>query len=40
MSFAELKKELLRMSDSQREKLMNILLGIRSQNSDKWFAEM
>jgi hypothetical protein len=40
MSFAELKKEVLRMSDSQREKLMNILLGIRSQHGDKWLAEM
>ena len=40
MSFAELKKEVLRMSDSQRKKLMHLLLGIRSQHSDKWFAEM
>jgi hypothetical protein len=40
MSFAELKKEVLRMNDSQREKLMRLLLGVRSQNSDKWFAEM
>ena len=28
------------MSDSQRDKLMRLLLGVRSQNGDKWLAEM
>ena len=40
MSFAELKKEVLRMSDTQRKKLMHLLLGVRSQHGDKWLAEM
>ena len=28
------------MTDAQKQKLMNLLLGIRSQRSNKWLAEM
>ncbi len=40
MSFAEVKAEVLRMTDAQKQKLMNLLLGSRSHQGDKWLAEM
>ena len=40
MSFAEVKEEVLRMTDAQKQKLMRLLLGSRSQRSDRWLAEM
>jgi hypothetical protein len=40
MSFAEVKEQVLRMSESQQQKLMNLLLGVRSQRGDEWLAEM
>ena len=40
MSFAQVKEEVLRMTDAQREKLMNLLLRSRSQRSNKWLAEI
>ena len=40
MSFAEVKEEVLRMTDAQKQKLMRLQLGIRSQRSNKWLAEM
>ena len=40
MSFAQVKEEVLRMTDAQREKLMNLLLRSRSRRSNKWRAEI
>ena len=40
MSFAQVKEEVQRMTDAQKQKLMRLLLGSRSQRSDRWLSEM
>ena len=40
MSFAEISREVLQMSDAQREKLATLLLALRSQRSERWLADM
>ena len=40
MSFTEVKAEVLRMTDAQKQKLMRLLLGSRSQLSDRELAEL
>ena len=38
MSFAEVKEEVLRMTDAQREQLLKLLFRLHCQHSDKWLA--
>ncbi len=40
MSFAEVKEEVLRMTDAQKQKLMRLLLESRAQRNDRWLADM